>query len=94
MALLRETETEAFAALLTKFKAEFREQKAFLEYLEEYYLKPDRLARWSLVHRQFYHASQDSNMLSESWNNQLKSVHLRRVPNRKVAEADPCATGL
>lgn len=54
----------------------------FISYLHTTYLQ--RIEDWARCHRNFFHDGVDTNMLLESFHNQMKTVYLKRKVNRRV----------
>jgi hypothetical protein len=60
------------------------EQPQFVEYLEDRWLALDGYKKWSAAYVIEEHKQMRTNNYIESWHNQLKSVYLKRIKNRRL----------
>jgi len=82
---MRERDRTAFAAMLkTLIATHASRAPKFVEYFQTYYSSDSRVRKWAWCFRDLYHAGQETNMMNESWNNQLKIHHLKAKRNRNV----------
>ena len=68
-----------------KFKRYYKKKcKKYIDYFAKYYLARDRPKRWAMCHRNFHYGNTDTTMYVESFHNQLKTIHMKRFPNRRI----------
>jgi hypothetical protein len=80
---------ETSCAIVVEKVRMFREkwtaqQPQFVEYFEDKWLALDGYKRWSAAYVIEEHQNMRTNNYIESWHNQLKSVYLKRVKNRRL----------
>ncbi|KAK3924055.1 Krueppel-like protein 1 [Frankliniella fusca] len=74
---------EDFNKLVKAFLLEFGHvSPAYKKYFETKFLPKSQ--KWAMCFRQAFHGGVETTMLVESFHNILKSVYLRRVPNRRL----------
>lgn len=59
-------------------------QPKFMEYLEDRWLALDGYKKWSAAFVLEEHKNMRTNNYIENWHNQLKSVYLKRIKNRRL----------
>ncbi|KAG1519297.1 hypothetical protein G6F52_008755 [Rhizopus delemar] len=80
---------ETTCAIVVEKVRMFREkwtaqQPQFVEYFEDKWLALDGYKRWSAAYVIEEHQNMRTNNYIESWHNQLKSVYLKRIKNRRL----------
>ena len=81
--IMRYTDVNATYTAIEQFKNNYYADDVFLNYFEEHW-EPDHIVqRWSYAYMDQRNRSFASNAFIESWHNQLKSVYLKHVRNKR-----------
>ncbi|KAG1147576.1 hypothetical protein G6F37_001447 [Rhizopus arrhizus] len=89
MSELQSVMYEAVCESMVEKVSQFREkwtlvQPKFVEYLEDRWLALEGYKKWSAVNVIEEHRNMRTDNYIESWHNQLKSVYLKRIKNRRL----------
>ena len=80
--LMEETSVSEFNRMAEIFKKTYEPVcKDYVDYFNGNYL--NRPSKWAMCHRMFFHGKTDTIMYVESYHNQLKTIHFKRIVNRR-----------
>ncbi|KAG1057928.1 hypothetical protein G6F43_000255 [Rhizopus delemar] len=83
--IMYETSCEIVIEKVRMFREKWTaKQSQFVEYFEDKWLALDGHKRWSVAYVIEEHQNMHTNNYIESWHNQLKSVYLKRIRNRRL----------
>jgi hypothetical protein len=83
--LFRETIVDNFQLLLQLFLAKYQYFTDFTTYFNNHYVKNEWYKNWAAAYQPQYETQMETNNFVKFWNNQLKTVYLRRkATNRRV----------
>lgn len=83
--IMWERSRDAMENRLHHFRREFSQDfPDFVSYFERTWVINNKIMFWAVAHQPAIYTNMETNNYVESWHNQLKSIYLKRHPNRRV----------
>ncbi|KAG1499402.1 hypothetical protein G6F45_012748 [Rhizopus arrhizus] len=82
--IVYEEDKNQFLQMVTAFQLEYADQSKFMDYFIRSWCAEDKMKVWSRSFKDRQYSHMLTNNYIESWHNQLKTVFLGRVRNKRL----------